>query len=413
MIMKAIIKKRPIAGQQWYEGLEIKEKPEPKIEKDDDVKIKVLAASICGTDVSIYKGTKALQDSMTNNVSEEVIVGHEFAGQIEEVGLKARQEIVSKLYAQVFRNQKINDFLSNRKKDELADDPELMDFLKDNFYVSAEMHIVCWKCRQCLLGEHHVCQHTKIKGLHEDGAFAGYVVVPVSNLLLFEKGEIPLEIIAFMDAIGNATHTAQAAKIKKGDSALVLGAGIQGLMSLAIAKQLGASTIFLTDASNAPNGLSHEKLEKTKFALAKKLGADYCFDVATKEGRQALGEKIKKETDNTGVDVALEMSGSYFALEDALKNVRMGGIIALLGLPSGKKEIDFSKDIIFRGITIKGVIGRRMFSTWELMRYLLTNGLARKILDNHIISHDLSLEDFQKGFDAIKAGDAYKIILRP
>ncbi|MEK7061780.1 MAG: zinc-binding dehydrogenase [Patescibacteria group bacterium] len=411
--MKAIIKKRPVPGQKWYEGLEIKEKPEPQITKDDEVKIKVLAASICGTDVSIYKGTLALQDSMANNILDEVIIGHEFCGQIEEAGISACKEIVNKLYSQSFNDPKITDFLLNNKKDELVNNPELLNFLKDNFYVTAEMHIVCWQCHQCLLGEGHVCQNTKIKGLHQDGAFTKYVVVPVSNLLLFAKGEIPLEIIAFMDAIGNATHTIQSAEIKKGSSVLVLGAGIQGLMSIAIAKQLGASVIFLTDASNPNNNLSSEKLLNTKFALAKKLGADYCFDVTDESNRKILYEQIKKETNNTGVDAVLEMSGSYVALEDALKNIRMGGIVALLGLPSGAKEIDFSKDIIFRGITIKGVIGRRMFSTWELMRSLLTNGLSQIILDNKIISHDLPLEDFQKGFDAIRSGDAYKIILRP
>ena len=242
--MKAIVKKRPIEGQKWYEGLEIKEKPEPQIKKDNEVKIKVLAASICGTDVSIYNGTDALRDSMANNVSDEVIIGHEFGGQIEEIGLRARQEIVDKLYLEPFDNQKINEFLAGHKKDELANSPELVDFLKDNFYVSCEMHIVCWQCHQCQLKEGHVCQNTRIKGLHQDGAFAQYVVVPVSNLLLFAKGQIPLEIIAFMDAIGNATHTIQAAEIKKESSVLVLGAGIQGLLSVTIAKQLGASRVF-------------------------------------------------------------------------------------------------------------------------------------------------------------------------
>ncbi|MFI5206352.1 MAG: zinc-binding dehydrogenase, partial [Candidatus Paceibacterales bacterium] len=245
------------------------------------------------------------------------------------------------------------------------------------------------------------------------GAFAEYVVVPVSNLLLFAKDEIPFQIIAFMDAIGNATHAVQAAEIKKGDFVLVLGAGIQGLMSAAIAKQMGAAKIFLTDVSMPARGLTHEKLLRTKFTLAKSLGADYCFDMADAKEKELLYQQIKKETDATGVDAALEMSGSYLALEDALKNIRMGGTIALLGLPSGTKEINFSRDVIFRGITIKGVIGRRMFSTWDLMRSLLAGGLAQKILDNHIISHDLPLKDFQKGFDAIKAGDAYKIILRP
>jgi threonine 3-dehydrogenase len=205
----------------------------------------------------------------------------------------------------------------------------------------------------------------------------------------------------------------QTAQVTQGSSVLVLGAGIQGLMAVAVAKKMGAGKIFLTDASMPSRGLTHQKLQETKFALAKKLGADFCFDVADDAGKQSLMQTIKQETQNTGVDAALEMSGSYYALEDALKNIRMGGTIALLGLPSGKKEIDFSRDIIFRGISIKGVIGRRIFSTWDIMKSLLTGGLAQTILDNHIITHDLPLEKFQEGFDAIKSGDAYKVILRP
>jgi threonine 3-dehydrogenase len=411
--MLAIIKKRPVPGQPWYEGLELKEKPEPRIQQDRDVKIQVVAASICGTDMSIYRGTDALRSSMANNAADEVILGHEFCGQITELGNIAKQEIANKLYSQSFHHSTVEEFLSRHSKETIASSPEFMDFMKDNFYVSAEMHIVCWQCHQCLLGEGHVCQNTIIKGLHQDGAFAKYVVVPVDNLLLFAKGEIPPEIIAFMDALGNATHTVQTAQVAQGSSVLVLGAGIQGLMAVAVAKKMGAGKIFLTDASMPSRGLTHQKLQETKFALAKKLGADFCFDVADDAGKQSLMQTIKQETQNTGVDAALEMSGSYYALEDALKNIRMGGTIALLGLPSGKKEIDFSRDIIFRGISIKGVIGRRIFSTWDIMKSLLTGGLAQTILDNHIITHDLPLEKFQEGFDAIKSGDAYKVILRP
>jgi threonine 3-dehydrogenase len=411
--MKAIIKKRPQKDQPWYQGLELQEKPEPKIIRDDQVKIKVLAASICGTDLSIYKGTQALHDSMENNAQEEVIVGHEFAGQFETAGPKALLEIAKKLYSQRFAGAAIADFLSKHSFETLAGDSEFPEFLKNYFYLSAEMHLVCWTCRPCQMGQYHACQNTRIKGLHEDGAFTGYVVVPVSNLLIFAKGEIPLEIIAFMDAIGNATHTVQAAEIKKGDRVLVTGAGIQGLMAVAIARHLGAEKIFLTDASNPARGLTAEKLAQTKFALAKKLGADDCFDMAVEGEGSRLSQVIGQATGGSGVDAALEMSGYYPALDDALRNIRMGGTVALLGLPSGKKEIDFSRDIIFRGITVKGVIGRRMFSTWELMRQLLTSGLSEVILQNGIISEVLPLDDFQKGFDQMLSGDAYKIILKP
>ena len=177
------------------------------------------------------------------------------------------------------------------------------------------------RCYQGLIGEGHACRNTYIKGLHKDGIFAEYVVVPVKNWLLFAKGEIPPEIIAFMDAIGNAMHTVQSADVI-GKSVLVLGAGIQGLMSVAIAKKLGASKIFVTDAARPDTGLNHNKLEEKKFSWAKSLGADFCFDVATKEGQQALREAVQKETASTGVDAVFEMSGSYKAYGDAFKNIR-------------------------------------------------------------------------------------------
>ena len=410
--MKAIIKRRPQSGRDWYQGLELVDKLEPQIERPDQVKLKVIAAGICGTDVSIYNGTEALKNSMSSLETPEVIVGHEFCGQLFEIGQEARKHLAGLLYGRHFKNPAVKQFLQSHEPQSLADDPELLPFLQDNFYVSAEMHIVCGKCYQCLIGEGHACRNTYIKGLHKDGIFAEYAVVPVKNLLLFAKGEIPPEIIAFMDAIGNAMHTVQSADVI-GKSVLVLGAGIQGLMSVAIAKKLGASKIFVTDAARPDTGLNHNKLEEKKFSLAKSLGADFCFDVATKEGQQALREAVQKETASAGVDAVFEMSGSYKAYGDAFKNIRMGGTLSLLGLPSGKLEVDFSKEIIFRGLTLKGIIGRRIFDTWDMMRSLLTSGLSEVILENHLITHDLPLEKFEEGFRALKSGDGLKVILRP
>ncbi len=410
--MQALIKRRPLPDQPWYQGLELVERPEPQLTKPDEVKIKVLAAAICGTDLSIYKGTAALRDSLAALQTPAVIVGHEFCGQLVSLGTQAKEQIVSLLYQRPFLNQAVKDFLTSQTPATLVNHPALESFLKENFYISAEMHIVCGQCYQCRLGEGHVCQHTYIKGLHQDGVFAEYVVVPVQNLRLFAKGEISPEVIAFMDAIGNATHTVQTAEVM-GRNILILGAGIQGLLAVAVAKQLGAGKIFITDASNPETGLTEDKLEKTKFVLAKKLGANFCLDTGLPDGRAKLKKLILAETGGTGVDAVLEMSGSYRALEDGFSNVRMGGTLALLGLPSGTLAVDFSKEIIFKGLTIKGVIGRKIFATWDLMYQLLTQGLEEVILKNQLITHDLPLVRFEEGFAALKSGEALKVILRP
>ena len=408
--MKALVKSKPIAGQDWPKGLKLVDRPEPQIQNPGEVKLKVLAAAICGTDMSIYDSSDALRESMKNINEAGVTVGHEFCGELVDCGSAAKEKIFNLIQAYYAGNQQVKDFIGGRSQAEVIKDPAWLDFVKNNFYLTAEMHIVCWLCRQCRLNEGHVCKNTFIKGLHQDGAFAEYVVVPASNLIIFHQEELPVQIIAFMDAIGNAMHTVQAAGVE-GKSVLILGAGIQGLMAVAIARKMGAAKIFINDASDPSRGLTPEVLQATKFAMAKKLGADYCFDV-TRE-KNEFEKMIKQETNDTGVDAVLEMSGSYQALADGLKNVRMGGVIVLLGLPSGKMEVDFSKEIIFRGLTIKGVIGRQIFKTWEAMRAILTDGLGELLMKSGIVTHDLPLAKFEEGFAALKKGEALKVILRP
>lgn len=400
--MKALIKYKPENNKEWHRGLALVDKPEPVIEKPNEVKIKVLAAGICGTDVSIYKGTQALKDSMAALKDSNVIVGHEFCGQIEELGSSAKKHVATMLYNSNFRNENIARFLKKYDSNSLVNSDELLPFLIEYFYVTAEMHITCGNCYQCQQNEGHVCRNTIIKGLHQNGSFAKFLVVPAQSLVLLEKGEIPLQVVSFMDAIGNAVHAVQSAKVK-GGSTLILGLGIQGLMAIAIAKKMGAAKIFATDIS------------ESKFSLAKNLGADYCFNVASPHGKEILFQTIQQKTNETGVDTALEMSGYYPAFEDAFKNVRNGGTVALLGLPSGTISFDFSKNVIFRGITIKGVIGRRIFDTWDTMHELLRakDGLSKIILENNIISHDLPLEKYEEGFQALISGNAIKVILRP
>jgi threonine 3-dehydrogenase len=211
-----------------------------------------------------------------------------------------------------------------------------------------------------------------------------------------------------MDALGNSVHMAQSVDLV-GKNVLVTGAGVQGLMSTAVIRQMGASKIFVTDVS--PKNKTNKTIDKLE--IAKKMGADFSFDVGTEEGRKSLKETITNETDNTGVDVVFEMAGVYPAYQTAFDSVRMGGTIVLLGLPAGKMEVDFSKEIVFKGLTIKGIYGRRIFDTWDLMRFLLAKGLSKKIMDGGLITHQLPLEKYDEGFQALLNGEAIKVILKP
>ncbi|MBI3189052.1 MAG: zinc-binding dehydrogenase, partial [Ignavibacteriales bacterium] len=191
----------------------------------------------------------------------------------------------------------------------------------------------------------------------------------------------------------------------------VLGLGVIGLMSVAIAKGAGAKKIIVTDASHGEN--TREKLELRKFKMARLLGADECFDVSLHDEKQEFYKFAKEQNHGAGVDAVLEMSGSYHAYEDAFKILRMGGEIAFLGLTNGTMPIDFAKHVIFPGITIHGVIGRRVWSTWDLMTDILKKGLAKRFMKAGFVSHQFPLQEFDKGFEAIASGDALKVLLRP
>jgi len=197
----------------------------------------------------------------------------------------------------------------------------------------------------------------------------------------------------------------------RGKAVAILGVGVIGLMSVAIAKGAGARTILVTDASHGEN--THEKLVRRRFRVAKLLGADDCFDVSIPKEKQKFYKKAKQLNHGAGVDAVLEMSGSYHAYEDAFRVLRMGGEMSLLGLTSGTMQVDFSKNIIFPGVTIHGVIGRRVWSTWEMMTGLLKGGLADRFVKAGFVTHQFPLEDYDKGFKAILDGDALKVLLRP
>src|SRR5215471_8143102 len=291
------------------DGLQfVTDAPEPPI-GHQDIKIKVQAASICGTDQSIYQITsrQGMRDEMLVYNGGEIsryspiVVGHEFCGEVAEVG-----EDVSPGVARV------------------------------GDYVTAEMHIFCGHCQQCATGRRHICKNIRVKGVHLDGAFADYVVVPSGNLVNLERfggrEVIPPRFGAFLDALGNAVHTVMEAQVE-GKIVGVLGSGAQGLMATAVARTLGAARIYVTDFSN-PQGFDASRLSQ-RFDTARMLGADFCFDTNEDAAPGQLGEMIQRARDEHGggIDVVLEMSGAEAAYNDAGNIVKNGGQILLLGIP--------------------------------------------------------------------------------
>ena len=410
--MKALIKDKPTDSTPWPTGLRLEDRPIPSDLRPDEVLIRVVAAGICGTDSGIYHCKSSIRNEMLKIQGDSVIIGHEFCGKIHTAGAEALLRLAQIVEHTARVDSQTAGFVRGRTAAQLAADLNFADYLKEHFIASAEMHITCGWCYQCRLGDQHVCRNTVIKGVHADGAFAEYVKVPAGNLVLFRAGELPTSIIAFMDAIGNAVHTVQSANVM-GQNTIVLGAGTQGVMAAAIAHRSGAGRVYITDFSNPARGMTHEKLDHNRFAHARRLGVTDCFDLALPEERDRMKKRIMDETNGTGVDVALEMSGSYSAYRDAFDLLRMGGTFALLGIPEGEIKIDFAREVIFRGLTIKGVIGRRVFETWEVMRNLLAGGLARDLLDSGFVSPELPLEQFEDGFAALARGEALKVILKP
>ncbi|HEY2381178.1 MAG TPA: alcohol dehydrogenase catalytic domain-containing protein [Terriglobia bacterium] len=410
--MRALVKDTPHNDSTWAQGVRLENREIPANLAPDEVLLKVLAAGICGTDVGIYNSKKSIRDEMQKARAASVVIGHEFAGRIEKAGPEALTRLAEIINTHRVHDEDADRFVHGRLPRQVAGDPAFPEFLKTHYTVSAEMHITCGWCYQCRIGERHVCRNTIIKGVHEDGAFAEFVKVPVSNLILFKAGELPVSIIAFMDALGNAVHTVESANLV-GQPVLVLGCGVQGLMATAIAHRSGTSRVYVTDVSNEARGITHQMLENKRFELARKFGANDCFDLALPAERERMRRTILSETDGSGVGVAFEMSGSYNAYRDAFDLLRMGGTLVCLGIPDGEMKVDFAHDVIFKGLTIHGVIGRRLFETWETMRSMLKSGLAQVFLDSGFITAEFPLEKFDDAMALIGRGEAFKVILKP
>src|SRR5436190_985281 len=316
-----------------------------------EVLVRVKTASICGTDLHIYGWDRWSQ----GRIRPPVTLGHEFCGVVERTGEKVTAV--------------------------MAGD-----------FVSAEMHINCGHCHQCRLGEAHICQNLRIIGIDEDGAFAEFVKIPAANIWRLDPA-IPEHYAAILDPLGNAVHTVLAGSIA-GQTVLVTGCGPIGLMAIAVAKACGSSTVFATETN-----------EKRR-AMAQKMGADMVLNPA-KEDAVA---KIVAETNGTGVDALLEMSGNATAIQQGFKALRAGGRASLLGIPTESVPLDLVNDVIFKGATVQGIYGRRMYDTWEQMTALLKAG---RLNLEALFDERISLDKFESAFVKLQSGLAGKILLYP
>ena len=361
--MIAVVKSAPLEGAA---GTEVTECPTPK-PGPGEVLIRVGAAAICGTDKHIYRWDPSIHAS----VKPPRIYGHEFCGFVEALGEGAERAYEGAL--------KVGD------------------------YVSAEMHVICGECPQCRSGNGHICIRTKIYGLHEDGAFAELVKVPASNVVKLPPF-VPLRVGAFLDALGNAVHTTQVVDLA-GKSVAITGFGPIGAMSAAIAEHSGASVVIVTDVSD------HALETARRWAAARAFENLHTFNVRTTDPKE-VKKAIDALTDGVGVDVVCEMSGSSAAINFGLDIVRMGGTLSLLGLPAGHSVTidDYTGNVIFKGVTMHGIIGRRMYSTWQRMLALLRSGLDVEWVVQ--ATYD-SLKDFHEGIAKFDRHEALKVVFFP
>jgi threonine 3-dehydrogenase len=322
--MQAVVKIAPAGGTA---GTEVRDVPQPQ-PGPEDVLIRVAAAGVCGTDKHIYHWDPSIRD----RVVPPRIYGHEFCGFVEDLGDRARRSDLA-----------VGD------------------------YVSAEMHVVCGHCAQCRSGNGHVCPNTRVYGLEEDGCFAQFVKVPATNVIKLSR-DVPLRVGAFLDALGNAVHTTQVCDLA-GKSVAITGFGAIGAMAASVAEQSGASAVIVTDVND------HALEVARRWASSRNLGNFHAFNTAANAADSK--KKIDEITDGVGVDLVCEMSGAPAAINFALDIVRFGGDVSLLGLPKGHAVTldDYTRNVILKGVTLHGIIGRRMYSTWQRMLSLLKGGL--------------------------------------
>jgi threonine 3-dehydrogenase len=339
--MKALVKRRA------EPGLCLEEVPEPTI-GINDVLIKVLRTGICGTDLHIYAWDAWAQ----RTIPVPMVVGHEFVGEIVEVGAN------------------VSDFHPGDT-------------------VSGEGHLVCGRCRHCMAGQRHLCAHTRGVGVNHPGAFAEYIALPMTNIWRHHH-QVDLDVAAIFDPFGNAVHTALAFPVL-GEDVLITGAGPIGLMAAAVVRHAGARYVVVTDVNDY------------RLDLARRMGVTRALDVRTGTIADVQRELGMQE----GFDVALEMSGQPAALREMLANMAHGGRIAMLGIPPAEIAIDWNT-VVFNMLTIKGIYGREMYETWYMMTMLLQSGLDI----TPVITHRFHYQDYESAFATARGGQAGKVVLR-
>jgi threonine 3-dehydrogenase len=318
--------------------------PKPDI-GHNDVLIKVEKTAICGTDLHIYNWDKW----SAKNINTPLVIGHEFVGHIVEMGVE------------------VNGYEIGQR-------------------VSAEGHIVCGVCRNCRAGTQHLCPNTQGIGVNRDGAFAEYVVMPVQNLWPVPDA-IPSSLAAFFDPFGNAAHCALEYDMV-GEDVLITGAGPIGIIATGICNHVGARNVIVTDVNDY------------RLNLAKEMGATKTVNVT----REKLDD-IMHEANITGFDLGMEMSGNPQAFNDMLRNMYNGGKVTLLGMLPDETQINWD-NIIFKGLSVKGVTGRKMYETWYKMTQMLLSGFPLQ----NVLTHEISIDDFQHGFDLMASGQCGKVV---
>jgi len=338
--MKAIAK--TAAGP----GASLVEVPVPRI-GPGEVLIAVEKVAICGTDVHIYEWNEWARKT----IRPPQIIGHEFVGHIAEIG------------------DGVSGFAVGER-------------------VSGEGHIVCGVCRSCRAGRRHLCTNTVGVGVNRDGCFAEYLAIPASNAW-HVADSIPSRIAAIFDPFGNATHATLSFDLV-GEDVLITGAGPIGIISVGIAKHVGARNVVISDVNDY------------RLGLAARMGATRTVNVT----RESIASAMR-DLGMVGFDVGLEMSGNGEAFETMLESMYNGGRIALLGIAPGPVRIDWD-EVVFRGLTIKGIYGREIWETWYKMQTMLQSGLDIA----PVITHELAFEDYEEGFAAMMSGNSGKVILQ-
>lgn len=338
--MKALVK------AQAAEGIWMQDVPEPEY-GPNDLLIKIRKTAICGTDIHIYNW----DDWAQKTIPVPMVVGHEFVGEVAALGSEVRGFAVGDR-------------------------------------VSGEGHITCGHCRNCRAGQRHLCENTVGVGVNRPGCFAEYLVIPAFNAFKLPAA-ITDDIAAFLDPLGNATHTALSFDLV-GEDVLITGAGPIGVMGAAIARHCGARHVVVTDVNDY------------RLALAVKMGATRAVNVT----KEKVADVMQSLGMTEGFDVGLEMSGVPSAFRDMLAAMRHGGKIALLGIPPADTAIDWNQ-VIFKGLVLKGIYGREMFETWYKMAAMLQSGLDV----SPVLTHNFVIDDFQQGFDTMRSGKSGKVVL--